>query len=326
MAVREVEIGPSLCLYVADTVGEIPAYADCEPGELAFVKADQSWRLCCEDGWVTCPAIDEPAVFGATLHGHSTPKIIAGVVAALSLVEGGAAAWGDITGTLSAQSDLQTALNGKSDTSHHHDSTYEAKNANIQAHIASAHAPSNAQKNSDITKAEIEAKLTGEITSHSHAGGGADPWIYVQVNGGADFTTSANTAQNVTGLAFTPQANTTYEFEALLMIRTATATVNPRVGLAWPTGGADGVAIIEQAGATATAAHAVAAGNINAALLIAVGGLLNATQSWPVKVHGLFRSGASPSGEVRIQLASETAGTVVRIVARSFVKYRTLAF
>ncbi len=30
------------------------------------------------------------------------------------------------------------------------------------------HAPSNAQKNSDITKAEIEAKLTGTITTHSH--------------------------------------------------------------------------------------------------------------------------------------------------------------
>jgi hypothetical protein len=36
-------------------------------------------------------------------------------------------------------------------------------------HSQSAHAPSNAQKNSDITKAEIEAKLTGELTSHSHA-------------------------------------------------------------------------------------------------------------------------------------------------------------
>ena len=35
-------------------------------------------------------------------------------------------------------------------------------------HAASAHAPSNAQKNSDITKAEIEAKLTGTITTHSH--------------------------------------------------------------------------------------------------------------------------------------------------------------
>lgn len=35
-------------------------------------------------------------------------------------------------------------------------------------HTAS-HAPANAQKNSDITKAEIEAKLTGTITSHSHS-------------------------------------------------------------------------------------------------------------------------------------------------------------
>lgn len=36
-------------------------------------------------------------------------------------------------------------------------------------HSKAAHAPSNAQKNSDITKAEIEAKLTGNITSHTHS-------------------------------------------------------------------------------------------------------------------------------------------------------------
>jgi len=47
----------------------------------------------------------------------------------------------------------------------------EAGNANIQSHISSAHAPSTAQANADITKAEIEAKLTGEISSHTHAGG-----------------------------------------------------------------------------------------------------------------------------------------------------------
>jgi hypothetical protein len=57
--------------------------------------------------------------------------------------------------------DLITALSGK-----------ETANSNIQTHVTSAHAPSNAQKNSDITKAEIEAKLTGEISSHTHAGGG----------------------------------------------------------------------------------------------------------------------------------------------------------
>lgn len=35
-------------------------------------------------------------------------------------------------------------------------------------HSQSAHAPANAQKNSDITKAEIEARLTGTITTHAH--------------------------------------------------------------------------------------------------------------------------------------------------------------
>lgn len=35
-------------------------------------------------------------------------------------------------------------------------------------HSQSPHAPADAQKNSDITKAEIKAKLTGPITTHSH--------------------------------------------------------------------------------------------------------------------------------------------------------------
>jgi len=53
----------------------------------------------------------------------------------------------------------------------HSHSEYELADLNIQAHIGSAHAPSNAQKNSDITKGEIEAKLIGEISTHTHAGG-----------------------------------------------------------------------------------------------------------------------------------------------------------
>lgn len=35
-------------------------------------------------------------------------------------------------------------------------------------HSQSTHAPSTAQKNSDITKSEIEAKLTGNISTHTH--------------------------------------------------------------------------------------------------------------------------------------------------------------
>jgi hypothetical protein len=42
----------------------------------------------------------------------------------------------------------------------------------VAAHLISPHAPADAQKNSDITIGEIEAKLIGEIATHTHAGGG----------------------------------------------------------------------------------------------------------------------------------------------------------
>lgn len=161
---------------------------------------------------------------------------------------------------------------------------------------------------------------TGTLTVAG--GGGADPWTYLQVNAGADFTTTSATAVDVTGLSFTPAANTKYELFCFLGIRTATTTVNPRVGLAWSTGLTDGIAGIAEAQTATT--QFLAQGNISAALLIVVGGLPNTTGSWPVSVNASLLAGATPSGTTRIQLASETAGTTVRIVtAGSFCKFRS---
>lgn len=158
------------------------------------------------------------------------------------------------------------------------------------------------------------------LAKQSEIGGGSDPWTYVKI--GSDFVTSSATAVDVTGLSFTPSANADYEFEALLLLRTATATVGPRPGLAWPTGMTDGVVQI-QTPSSATAFTTVN-GNINAALLAAVGGLPNTTQSYPSRISGMLRVGASPSGNVKIQMASETAGTNVTVKAGSFLKYRTI--
>lgn len=152
---------------------------------------------------------------------------------------------------------------------------------------------------------------------HTHAGG-SDPWTIVALS--SDFTTSLTAAQD-TSLFFTPAANGRYMFEAVVGIRTATATVNPRVGLAWPTGLTDGVASIDEAQTATT--RLMANGNINAALLVAVGGIPNTTQSWPVTIWGWVKAGATPSGNVRIQLATETAGTTVRVTANSYLRYRT---
>ena len=56
------------------------------------------------------------------------------------------------------QEALTTVLKGNYDTAYSHSQV--------------AHAPSNAQKNSNILKTEIEAVLTGELSSHSHAATG----------------------------------------------------------------------------------------------------------------------------------------------------------
>ena len=47
--------------------------------------------------------------------------------------------------------------------------TLKANYDTAYTHSQSTHAPTNAQKNSDITKAEIEVKLTGNITTHTHS-------------------------------------------------------------------------------------------------------------------------------------------------------------
>ena len=70
-------------------------------------------------------------------------------------------------------------------------------------HSQAAHAPSNAQKNSDITKAEIEAKLTGNITSHTHSylpltGGTVSGAITSTIGGGqGGFIISNSTARTM---------------------------------------------------------------------------------------------------------------------------------
>lgn len=162
----------------------------------------------------------------------------------------------------------------------------------------------------------------GKVPPAQLPASGSDPWTYLKITA-ADFTTTSSTAVDITGLGFTPLANTWYELHGMLLLRTATATVNPRAGLAWATGLTDGVGRVEQAQAANTA-PLNANGNINVSLLIAVGGLPNTTQSWPATIWGTFRSGASPSGSVRLQLASETNGTVVRAAIGSFLRYRII--
>lgn len=154
----------------------------------------------------------------ASVHGHAIGDVT-GLQAAL---DGKAAS--SHTQAISTITGLQGALDAKAASGHDHAGVYEPANANIQTHIAAAHAPANAQKNSDITKAEIEAKLTGEITTHTHpASGGADPFTKFVL--ASAVSTGANTTPvTVTGLVFPFVANGKYAVEIFGTLQAPAAT------------------------------------------------------------------------------------------------------
>lgn len=214
---------------------------------------------------------------------------------------------------------LQASLDTKAATSHNHDGSYEPAGG-IATHAAAADPHTGYQREAEKAAANGYASLdgTGKVPSAQLPPSGSDPWTYLVL--AADFTTSSATAVDVTGLAFTPAANLRYQVEAVLFTRTATATVGPRPGVAWPTGLTDGVATVRQTSAAAT--EVLQFGNSSAAVLAPVGGVPTTTGSWPASIGVTMIVGASPSGAFRVQLASETAATNVIAKAGSFLRYR----
>ncbi|MDY5098692.1 MAG: hypothetical protein SPE86_10855, partial [Clostridium sp.] len=76
------------------------------------------------------------------------------------------------SGFLTSHQDLSNYVqkeSGKGLSTNDLTTTLKQNYDNAYTHSQSTHAPANAQKNSDITKEEIETKLTGKISSHSHA-------------------------------------------------------------------------------------------------------------------------------------------------------------
>ena len=122
---------------------------------------------------------------------------------------GSGASWGTITGTLSTQTDLQNALNGKSATGHNHDSTYAAI---VHTHPAVDISDSTATGRSVLTATDaasarttIDAAQSTVVTTHE---GLSDPHTQYQresekaaANGYAslDVNTRVPTAQLGTG-------------------------------------------------------------------------------------------------------------------------------
>lgn len=143
-------------------------------------------------------------------------------------------------------------------------------------------------------------------------------WTYAIL--ASDFVTGSTTPSVITGLEFTPAADKTYEFEAKVMVRTATTTVGPRVGVKWGTYSDGAVSIrCPSSGTTEVQAHDGVRDVVNLNTGLAV-----TTVSYLVTVDGMVVAGATPTGSVQLRLQTETAATNVTARARSFIRWREL--
>lgn len=167
--------------------------------------------------------------------------------------------------------------------------------------------------------AHVIADVTGLQTALDE---GSDPWTYIKL--ATDYPTTLATWATVTGMSFTPAANTDYEVEWCLLCQTAVTTVGARPGISWGTGYEyGGVALYTPSSATA---QTIVNGSINNAAgtaQAAVGGLPIINRSYAHYGQATFRSGTTPTA-FNLQLASETAGTAVTAKAGSWLKYRTI--
>lgn len=161
------------------------------------------------------------------------------------------------------------------------------------------------------------AASTWALANHTHAGG-SDPWTYVVL--GSHFWTSSASAVNVPSFSFTATTSVNYEVEGQLLCRTSSATIGPRPGFSWPANLTDGIGTLWLTSAAGT--QVLQNGNKSAAVLAPVGGLPN-TSSWPAQFSGVLLASASTSGNLQMQLASESSTIFVGLMAGSFLKYRT---
>lgn len=291
---------------------------------------------------------------------------------------GGGAAWGSITGTLSTQTDLQSAMDGKqplatvlTNTTAAFTTAQETKLAGVAtgatANVGTVTSVGGTGTVSGLTltgtvtasgnltlggtlsttsaaltdfnsatRAQTEAMLvagsgvtltpgssgaTRTITVAA-SGGGSDPWTYVKL--ASDFVTSSSIAVDVTGMTFTPAANTDYEVEWVLLVSTATITVGPRPGAAWGTGYQYGaIDMYTTSSAVAESQQHVSMNTAAGSAIANIGGLPVANEVYGTCGRAVFRSGTTPTA-FKLQLASETAATNVTAKAGSFLKYRKI--
>lgn len=156
------------------------------------------------------------------------------------------------------------------------------------------------------------------LADHVHESVSGDAWSVVKL--AEDFTKSTTANDAVTGFNFTPGTSKTYLIFGYFLLRTATATVGARPGIAWPGSITDGIARMEAA--NSLTGSAIRTWGAKSILNAASTGLASTADSHWGSLDCLLITGPGTTGNFQITLASETAGTNVTMKAGSVLMYR----
>lgn len=152
------------------------------------------------------------------------------------------------------------------------------------------------------------------------AGGGADPWTRTLL--GSDFTNSTVTFNTISGMSFTPAANSNWTIEGEILLQTTATATLPRLGLSVGAGQSHFAGTMAYpSSATAQVRSEFWGTTTLLTPQMPVGTAPVANQPYLATLVVKGRSGATP-GAIALQLASETAGTVVTARVGSEFRYR----
>lgn len=272
--------------------------------------------------------------YAAAAHAHAIGDVTGLTVALDAKQPSGSYASAVHTHTIADVTGLQSALDGKQVAGNYAAATHGhviADVAGLQAALDGKQAAGSYALTSHTHAGVYEPVIAAGTAAQYYRGdktwqtlpSGSDPWTYLKVTG-SDFQTTLATWTTITGLTFTPPANSVVEIEAVLLISTATATVGPRPGLNWGTGLLGGAATIKTPSSlTAELITHQTIGAIAGNAQAPVGGLPVINVPYRAHILATIRTGPSPQA-INIQLASETAGIAVKAQVGSFLKYRII--
>lgn len=235
----------------------------------------------------------------ATLVSGTNIKTINGnnILGSGDIAISGTAAWGSVTGTLSNQTDLQTALNGKL-----------ATNGNGSALTGLTAAQVALQNVTNESKATM---FTNPAFTGTPTGIGIP--VYAEVTG-SNATTTGQALVNITGLSVPLAINARYDFEAVMTVSTSAVTTGTAYGVNYSVAGGAVEALITGS-STSTATKTLRINALNSATSLY---LATSAQTGGILIKGRVTTGAN-AGNLTIQHLKLTSGTSTVFIG-SFLK------